>query len=86
MSRREDPLYLERDDLMVLFGYKNTKAFYNAINLGRFPVPTYKLGGKIVADREAVRLFFAEQRARGVRAVSELFCDEELEQPLRGRR
>lgn len=74
--REDDALYLEAEDLMVLFRYKTLDSFYHAVRRGNFPIPTYKVGRRIVADREAVRLFFAEQRARGVEAVTELFSGD----------
>lgn len=36
----------------------------------RFPVPTYKLGKRVVADRAVVEAFFASRRAEGLKAVT----------------
>ena len=46
----------------MIFGYKNVQCLYNAINLGRLPVPTYRLAGRRVADREIVRAYFINLR------------------------
>lgn len=54
--------YLTSDDLMLLFGYKNLQTLYNAVSKGTFPIPTYKIGKYLVADREVAREFFASQR------------------------
>lgn len=42
----------------------------NAIAEERFPVPTYKLGKRVVADRAVVEEFFATRRAEGMKQVS----------------
>jgi hypothetical protein len=61
--------YLTSEDLMLLFGYKTMRCFYNAVRNGKFPVPTYKIGRWIVADKEVVRQFFADQRQRGLAEI-----------------
>ena len=53
---------LSAEDLIVIFGYKNVQCLYNAISLGRLPVPTYRLAGRRVADREIVRAYFINLR------------------------
>lgn len=35
-----------------------------------FPIPTYKLGKRVVADRTVVEQFFATRRAEGLKAVT----------------
>jgi hypothetical protein len=42
----------------------------NAIAEQRFPVPTYKLGKRVVADRAVVEQFFATRRAEGLRQIT----------------
>lgn len=42
----------------------------NAIAEQRFPVPTYKLGKRVVADRAVVEAFFATRRAEGLKAIT----------------
>ena len=61
--------YLTTDDLQLLFGYKSRNCLYNAVRNGTFPVETYKIGRWIVADREVVRTFFADQRQRGLEKI-----------------
>ena len=53
---------LSVEDLAEIFGYKNAQCVYNAISLGRLPVPTYRLAGRRVADREVVRAYFINLR------------------------
>jgi len=61
--------YLTTEDLQLLFGYKEMHCLYNAVRNGTFPVPTYRIGRWIVADREVVRAFFADQRQRGLAEI-----------------
>jgi predicted DNA-binding transcriptional regulator AlpA len=42
----------------------------NAISEQRFPVPTYKLGKRVVADRAVVEQFFAARRAEGLKQIT----------------
>ena len=57
--------YFTLDEIFELFGYSSKRSAYVAIDRGCFPVPTYKVGRRIVADREVVRTFFARERERG---------------------
>jgi len=41
----------------------------NKIALGTFPIKTYKVGRKIVADRQVVDSYFAAQREKGLAAL-----------------
>lgn len=43
----------------------------NAVNAGRFPVPTYKIGRLIVIDRVVHEEFFSRQREAGLRALDD---------------
>jgi hypothetical protein len=56
-------------ELADLFGVTLGSA-RNAISEQRFPVPTYKLGKRVVADRHVVEQFFASRRAEGLRQVT----------------
>jgi predicted DNA-binding transcriptional regulator AlpA len=56
-------------ELADLFGMTLGSA-RNAIAEQRFPVPTYKLGKRVVADRHVVDAFFATRRAEGMKAVT----------------
>jgi len=58
--------YLESDELQVLFGYRSKQTMYNAINRKTFPVATYHLCGRVVADREVVMQFFLRKRKEGM--------------------
>jgi hypothetical protein len=62
-------LYVDADQLMQLFQYTNRRGFYNAVRNGKFPVATYKIGGKIYADVEVVREYFRRKRAEGMAAL-----------------
>ena len=61
--------YFTLDEIFEIFGYKNKGSAYVAIHRGCFPVPTYRLAGRRVADREVVREFFREKRRAGAEAL-----------------
>jgi hypothetical protein len=42
----------------------------NAIAEDRFPIPTYKLGKRVVADKHVVEQFFASRRADGLKQIT----------------
>jgi uncharacterized protein YfaA (DUF2138 family) len=63
-----DRPWLELDELAALFGYTLGSA-KNKICDGSFPVPTYKLGRRTVADRTVVETYFALKREEGLRAL-----------------
>ena len=65
--------YFDVDELQALFGYKHKVSVYNAIKRGTFPVPTYKIRGSIVADREVVRRYFELKREAGLEALNRRF-------------
>ena len=58
--------YLFIEELTVLFNYKNVESSLRAISRKTFPIPTYKLSGRRVADREVVRDYFRKMRAEGL--------------------
>ena len=60
---------ISSDDLVELFGYANKASLYSAISRGTFPIPTYKIGKRRVADRELVDGFFARHREQGQAAL-----------------
>lgn len=62
--------WIDMNEAAPLFGM-TTGTIKNAISLGRFPVPSYKLGRRRVFDRQVLAAYFAEQRAAGMRALKE---------------
>ncbi len=56
-------------ELADLFGMTLGSA-RNAIAEQRFPIPTYKLGKRVVADRTVVEHFFATRRQEGLKVVT----------------
>ena len=64
--------YLTADELCTLFMYKSKRELYSAIRYGRLPVATYKLGGRIVADRKVVRAFFQKMQDQGFKETEAL--------------
>ena len=63
------------DDLVHLFGYTSKASLYSAISRGTFPIPTYKMGKRRVAEREVVNTFFARHRDQGLAAMDATFDD-----------
>lgn len=61
--------WLGLKELAELFGVTLGSA-RNAVAEQRFPVPTYKLGKRVVADRAVVEAFFATRRAEGLKVVT----------------
>lgn len=61
--------WLGLKELAELFGL-TLGSIRNAIAEQRFPVPTYKLGKRVVADRAVVEAFFASRRAEGMKAIT----------------
>ena len=53
---------LTTDQLTELFEYKSRRSLYEAIRIGAFPVPTYKIGQIIYAERNVVREYFRKVR------------------------
>lgn len=51
------------------YGYKNMESARNAVSTGRFPVPTFKLAGTIVIDKEVHAEFFDAYRRAGLQAL-----------------
>jgi hypothetical protein len=64
--------YMNLNELALLFGYKDAKNVRRAIQRGNFELPTYKIHGRIVADTEVVKEFFATRRAEGLRALADI--------------
>ena len=64
-----DSLYVELDDLAILFGYKNRETARKAIYSGAFPIHVFKLRGSWVAEREVVKAFFRKQREEAHRKL-----------------
>lgn len=71
MSRSKRLPYVTAEDLTLLFGYSCVQSTLRALRSQALPLPTYKVRGRVVVDREAVRVFFAEQRAIALAKVNE---------------
>ena len=69
MASEELP-YFTLDQIFKVFGYKNKQSAYVAISRGCFPVHTYRLAGRRVADCAVVREFFRVRRQEGVEALA----------------
>jgi len=62
----EIPWY-DIDDVYPYFGYVNRRAALRAIRVGRFPIPSYILSGRMrVVDREVFYDFFRQKRPKQV--------------------
>jgi hypothetical protein len=64
-----DRPWLSLEELADLCGI-TLASLRNAIYEGRCPIPTYKLGKRVVADKEVVDLFFAKRRAEGIEQLT----------------
>jgi hypothetical protein len=62
-------------DVHQQYGFKSMGAARNAVAGKRFPVETYKLGNKIVIDREVHKEFFSSRREAGLRALRNNITD-----------
>lgn len=69
MSEERRSPYLWAEELRVLFHYQSMDGLYRAIREKRFPVKTFKMANRIVADREAVKEYFRRQRAEALESV-----------------
>jgi len=62
----EIPWY-EIEDVYPYFGYVNRRAALRAIRVGRFPIPSYILSGRMrVVDREVFNNFFLQKGPKQV--------------------
>lgn len=68
--------YIYAEKLREVFGYPSMDALRKAIRRGTFPLPTYKIGHHIVADREAVKEFFRIRREEALKAVRERVLEQ----------
>jgi hypothetical protein len=57
---------MELEDLTAVFGYKNRRAAVRAIKNNTFPIPTYELAGRRVANVAVVKKYFDEKTDEGV--------------------
>lgn len=64
-----DRPWIALKELADLFGMTLGSA-RNAIAEQRFPIPTYKLGKRVVADRAVVEHFFSSRRQEGLKVVT----------------
>ena len=62
--------FLTTEELTDLFGYASVQSVYTSISKGTFPIPTYKLGKRRVADRAVVQAFFRYHREKGMHQLS----------------
>jgi|19_taG_2_1085344.scaffolds.fasta_scaffold00186_8 hypothetical protein len=53
-----DVPYMELEEMVELFGYTNEDAARRHIRMGLFPVVTYRLAGRTVANTRAIQNFF----------------------------
>lgn len=60
--------WLELDEFAPLFGVTPDTA-KNKIAQETFEIPTYKIGKKIVADRQVIETFFEARRQDGLRRL-----------------
>ena len=65
-----DTPWMDLKEAARMFGM-TVKGVRSAIQAERFPVPTYRLGRRLVVDRQVVERFFAERQAEGFRALQE---------------
>ena len=66
----EDELpWVRTSDVWELFGFPTYDACRLALSRGRFPVPTYRLRGLRVVDKEVVRAYFLEHRMVGLQQM-----------------
>jgi hypothetical protein len=64
-----EPPWIDAKEVGLLFGM-NEKSVKNAITRGTFPIATYKLGRRRVADREVLAAFFAARKAEGFKQLA----------------
>lgn len=64
MAEAELP-YFYLDEIVELMGYKNIRSAYHAITNNTFPIKTYKLARRVVADKQVCRAFFMQRRTEG---------------------
>jgi len=68
MSATSQRPYMELAEFAPMFGYKPNSA-KNKIGEGTFPIRTYKLGRRIVADKAVVEAWFEMKRREGLAAL-----------------
>ena len=64
-----ESMYVNLDDLTILFQYKNREGTRRACRRGTIPVHTFKIKGQWVAERETVKAFFRHQREEAARKL-----------------
>ena len=52
------------------YGYTTRASAMTAVRAGNFPVPTYRLGKRVVVDAEVHRLFFRQKREEALAAMA----------------
>ncbi len=60
-----EPTWIELKEAAPFFGMSFESA-KNAVHLGRFPCPTYKLGRRRVIDKTVMKEFFARKNSEGM--------------------
>ena len=53
-------------ELAQIFGYANEGSVYTAISSGTFPIDTFRLGKRRVADKQVVLHYFEAKREEGL--------------------
>jgi predicted DNA-binding transcriptional regulator AlpA len=61
--------YIHMPELADLLGM-TLKGLHNSVCRESFPIPTYKLGKRRVADKEVVSRFFNEKRIIGLSEIT----------------
>ena len=54
------------NELAQIFGYANAGSVYTAISSGTFPIDTFRLGKRRVADKQVVLHYFEMKREEGL--------------------
>ena len=65
-----DDTWIDLKDAAPKFGMSYGSA-KNAVLLDRFPVRTYKVGRRVVIDRQVMAAYFEAQRIAGMKALEE---------------
>lgn len=62
----DDIPWISLEECYGKFGYRTLKSAHNAISADRFPVDTFKVGGRRVVDKQVINAYFDGHRRRGL--------------------
>jgi hypothetical protein len=65
----QDPPWLALEDVCHMYGC-GLRSALQAIRAERFPVPTYKIGRRVVIDKDVHAEFFKRKKEAGLAALS----------------